>query len=247
MKLEVKEIAETNLCSKCNLIFFKNYREIVRCRKTLGVSPAECRAYKEFTGLERRFLRESGLPEKLLTELYTVQYRETAPLLYMKNKMKELLHGRWFMFIGGTGLGKSFAAAWGFRTFLRVKFTVDWISNLRGSLYWIPVRKIETFIRFSENQTEFYEKVKNASLVVLDDLGEESPDGKPNWKTKYIGYLIEERYDRNRPTIFTTNLAITPETKERVISALYGKRVFSRLEEVCTYKGFTGEDLRKTK
>jgi len=241
------ETSTKTLCSKCSLIFFRNYGEIRECMKGEGINPADCRTYREYTELEKRFLRESGLPEKLLTELYTAEYRKTEPLLYMKEKMKELLRGRWFMLIGGTGLGKSFAAGWAFRSFLRRKFTVDWVTNLRGSLYWIPVRRIETFLRFSESQAEFYEKVKNASLLVLDDLGEESPDGKPNWKTKYIGYLIEERYDRNRPTLFTTNLQITPHTKEEIITRLYGKRVYSRLEEVCTYKGFTGVDLRKIK
>ena len=245
---EVMKTAEkTILCDKCSLIYFNGFRDINGCRKFHKLSHKECRSMREYLSLERRFLSESGAPERLLDSLYHPPYAELESLLYMKGKMKELLSGRWFMLIGKTGLGKSFAAAWAMRTFLRVKFSIEWISNLKGSFYWIPVRRVETFIKLSEQQVEFYEKVKNATLVVLDDIGEEAPDGKPNWKTRYISYLIEERYDRNKPTIFTTNLQITPENKERIISTLYGKRVFSRLEEVCTYKGFLGEDIRKTK
>ena len=244
LRVKIPKQAE-NLCKKCSLIYFSRYSEIRDCMKDMGIKPSECRAYREYTELEKRFLKESGVPEKLITAIYTAEYIKTDPLLYVKEKMWELLSGKWLMLIGGTGLGKSFAAAWAFRTFLRQKFSVEWVSNLRGYLYWIPVRKIETFIKLTQQQVEFFEMVRNASLLVLDDLGEEAPDGKPNWKTKYVAYLIEERYDRNRPTIFTTNLPLTPHNKEEVISRLYGKRVFSRLEEVCIYKGFKGTDLRR--
>jgi DNA replication protein DnaC len=233
-------------CEDCSIVFFKKYSQIVRCRRECRVSPADCRATRTYVSFERRFLKECGIPERLLSHLYACAYKETDTLQFAIEKMRDLIYRkRWFMLIGEPGLGKSFAAAWMLRAFMRSQLAIEYIEHLKGGFYWIPARRIDTFIRTPDVQVDFYERVKNATLVVVDDLGDESPDEKRNWKTRYIAYLIEERYDANKPVIFTTNLQITPSVKEEIISSLYGERVYSRLCEVCTFKTFYGEDLRK--
>ena len=79
LKVKIPKQAE-NLCKKCSFIYFSRYSEIRDCMKDMGIKPSECRAYREYTELEKRFLKESGVPEKLITAIYTcLLYTSPSP------------------------------------------------------------------------------------------------------------------------------------------------------------------------
>jgi DNA replication protein DnaC len=74
-----------------------------------------------------------------------------------------------------------------------------------------------------------------ADLVVLDDLGREKVT---DWATERLYVLVNERYNRRRPTIVTTNYS-PDELANRGYDALV-----SRLVEGATVVRMTGKDHR---
>ena len=87
-----------------------------------------------------------------------------------------------------------------------------------------------------EEWLAFERKLKNTSLLILDDLGAEYQKG---WVSTKIDAIISERYNRCRPTIITTNLSLA-QMKET-----YAERIIDRLRSTCLNLTFCGESLRK--
>ncbi|WP_242954805.1 ATP-binding protein [Clostridium massiliodielmoense] len=80
--------------------------------------------------------------------------------------------------------------------------------------------------------------LQNADLLIIDDLGTE-PDIP--WTRSMLYQIIEKRNSSELPIIITTNIRID-ELKER-----YDYRTYSRLTEMCSFIGNTGNDIRKIK
>lgn len=74
-----------------------------------------------------------------------------------------------------------------------------------------------------------------ASVLVLDDLGAERPT---DWVAERLYVLVNARYEKQLPTVVTTNLA-PDELREAV-----GARVVSRLVEDCELVLVGGKDRR---
>lgn len=137
---------------------------------------------------------------------------------------------------GGTGVGKSFAAAvivsrhlwrmigdaWG-RAW-------EWEPRLResaGRISWLSPYEIATEREWATGAA------KTASLLVLDDLGNE-----PQTAKNVVSGVLSRRYDDRRPTLVTTNLAI-PAIEDR-----YGRFVAERLAEHGLLVSCGDESLR---
>ena len=73
------------------------------------------------------------------------------------------------------------------------------------------------------------------NLLVIDDLGGEY---RTDWSTGLFEEVISGRYDRQRPTIVTTNLA--PDE----IQKGYGDRLWDRLRDVNSVVVLAGESYR---
>ncbi len=63
---------------------------------------------------------------------------------------------------------------------------------------------------------DIFERVRNAPLLVLDDLGAQS--GTP-WADEKLFQLVNHRYNACLPTVITTNLT-TPEMEPRLVSRI---------------------------
>lgn len=82
---------------------------------------------------------------------------------------------------------------------------------------------------------ELVDAAKNAPLLVLDDLGAESPSP---WVVELIYVLINHRYEHMLPTVITTNC------NGRELEEMFGRRVVSRLAEMTTPVNIRAEDYR---
>lgn len=129
--------------------------------------------------------------------------------------------GKGFLYIyGGTGSGKSFAAAWRIYDDLRCRFMQDWDNP--GLWYRHSTCRARWFSAFSVciDRANLYE-AEQAPMLVLDDLGCETEGSKAN--SAILNELIGVRYNFERPTIITSNIA--PEE----LSRRYQPRMYERL------------------
>lgn len=133
----------------------------------------------------------------------------------------------WLLLSGPTGCGKSMAAAsipaeYTCADFMRADELVRVFSSMFGDQY------------------EQQQKLRDASLLVIDDLGCELDSAR--MLPTLLDLLDSRQSARNRPTIVTTNL--TPAAfRERYAN----DRLNSRMAELVRWEGLTGPDLRRAK
>lgn len=134
------------------------------------------------------------------------------------------------LFWGNVGTGKSFAAA------CIANYLLD-----RG----VPVM-MTSFVKLlsliqngDEKEAYIISRLNSAKLVIFDDLGAER---NTDYALEKIYNIIDSRYQRELPIIFTTNLTITEmknETDNRY------KRIYDRVFENIYPMQFTGPSWRR--
>lgn len=134
---------------------------------------------------------------------------------------------------GGVGCGKSHLA---------VAILKGVIAKGYSGLYYNSpdlMRDIRaTFDRDSEvKEDDLLEEVTTTDLLVFDDVGAENVTG---FVLDRFYLIINERYEGCKPVIITTNL------DEPTLENRLGKRIVSRLSEMCeTFGPFPEEDWRR--
>ena len=144
-------------------------------------------------------------------------------------------NGKGFLYIyGGTGSGKSFAAAWRVYDDNFQKLMRYW--DTPGRWNQLSICRARWFSAYSVciDRANLYE-AEQAPMLVLDDLGcdVETPTNKAT-----INELIGVRYNFERPTIITSNL--NPED----ISRRYMPRMYERLVQSNNFVDAGMESLR---
>jgi DNA replication protein DnaC len=143
-------------------------------------------------------------------------------------KDPQVKQGSSLLFSGPVGTGKTYQAWAAVRALL--------LSGVRCD--WRVVRMASMFRQLRPNggqpESEFGEFAR-CGLLVLDDLGATRGSG---WEEETLTELIDERYEEMRPTLVITNA-------EEGLSALVGRRIASRLDQMCMPIAFTGKDRRR--
>ena len=132
---------------------------------------------------------------------------------------------------GPVGTGKTYQAYGAVRALAAASVRAQWVLITAADLYGAlrPRAGIDSEAEFR--------RIASARLLVLDDLG----SAKGSEWTEEVDYrLVNDRYERQAATIFTTNL-LPGELPGRL-----GRRVASRLNEMCTMVPLTGRDRRVT-
>jgi DNA replication protein DnaC len=123
----------------------------------------------------------------------------------------------WLVFMGETGCGKTHLAAaivnYRYEMGKPALFVVvpDFLDHLRSAFN--PESKV--------SYDQLFESVKTASLLVLDDFGEQSTNP---WVKEKLYQLINYRYNSRLPTVITTRLSLD-EIKEEVDSSISSRLV----------------------
>jgi DNA replication protein DnaC len=151
---------------------------------------------------------------------------------YLKNWEENKEAGRGLYFCGGVGTGKTHLAVAVMNELMQRKrvpslfVTVpEFLDNLREA-YMIPGRDLD----------EWMDAVKNAELLVFDDLGAEKPNP---WVRERIFVIVNHRYRETLPTLFTSNIG------PRDLAAQLGERTASRIIAMCEWISLEGEDHRE--
>lgn len=134
------------------------------------------------------------------------------------------------LFVGGTGLGKTFLSACIARTVADRGFSVAYetAAHLFGNLEKARFNPTEDSRREAE-------KYAACDLLILDDLGTEMPG---QFVTAALYSLLNDRILAGKPTVISTNLNVEE------MSRRYSPQIASRLHGGFTRLTFVGEDIR---
>src|SRR5215208_1691945 len=139
---------------------------------------------------------------------------------YLEHWQENREAGKGIYFCGGVGVGKTHLAVAVMNELIQRKrvpslfVTVpELLDNLRGA-YNDPGRDLD----------EWMDAVKNADLLVLDDLGSEKAT---QWVQERLYVIVNHRYREALPTIFTSNVG------GKDLFAQLGERTASRIIAMC--------------
>jgi len=137
------------------------------------------------------------------------------------------------LFVGGTGLGKTFLSACIARAVADRGYSV--VYETATHLF----TKLEQakFNPNDENRREA-DRFTACDLLILDDMGTEMPG---QFVTAALYSLLNDRLLGNKPTVISTNLNADE------LSRRYSPQIASRLQGSFTMLPFVGEDIRVLK
>ncbi len=137
------------------------------------------------------------------------------------------------LFVGGTGLGKTFLSACIARAVAERGYSV--VYETAGHLF----AKLEQ-AKFGggEDARREAQKYHDCDLLILDDLGTEMPG---QFVTAALYGLLNDRILYNKPMVISTNLNVDE------MSRRYSPQIASRLHGSFSRLTFVGEDIRVMK
>ena len=136
---------------------------------------------------------------------------------------------------GASGLGK---------THLAIGLLKKRMERGRTGLFVVVPELMESLrrcLREGGDDFEILQALYNVDCLVLDDLGAEKAT---EWVAERLYLVINQRYLSNSMTIITSNCTLQ-EVKERL--GEQGKRITSRVLEMCKIIPLVGDDYRRLK
>ena len=137
------------------------------------------------------------------------------------------------LFVGGTGLGKTFLSACVARAVADRGYSVMYESA--GHLF---AKLEQAKFSGSEEARREADKLNRCDLLILDDLGTEMPG---QFVTAALYTLINDRLLENKPMVISTNLNLDE------LARRYSPQIASRLRGSFQLLTFVGEDIRVMK
>jgi DNA replication protein DnaC len=160
------------------------------------------------------------------------------------------------LFLGPVGVGKTHLAVGIMQELIRSKGVPCLFYDYRELL-----KEIQNSYNSSVQTTEMevLRPVMEAEIVVLDELGAVKPS---EWVWDTVSLVLNTRYNENRTTIITSNLADLPPreaagddsrsasaarraSSESTLGDRITERMRSRLHEMCRKIEMNGEDFRQ--
>lgn len=217
-----------------------------KCGGTGYVGAAMCECLKELCRQEQKkelaALLGSGHEsfEKFRLDLYPAQYDDrlkTSPRTLMERTYRDTLaYAQGFscaspslLFVGATGLGKTFLSACIARTVAERGFSVSYapVSRLFAAFEADKFRPDPDASRTAE----FF----SCDLLIIDDLGTEMTT---QFTVSALYQILNTRLLEGRPTIVSTNLPLGD------IAPRYSAQIYSRLLGAYRLYKFYGDDIR---
>jgi DNA replication protein DnaC len=206
---EVEEAAVCPICKGTGVVHPRlpsgetDYSRVIPCRCTLPAREKGRRSrLRKYSGLEARLLQNMTFDSFDWKRVnLPPEQREN-----LKDVFDEALNfakapESWLVFAGVNGCGKTHLAAaianYRLKEGKAVKFVVvpDLLDHLRSTFN--PQSPV--------SYDQLFEEVKNAPLLILDDLGKQTTTP---WAEEKLYQIINHRYNHQLPTVFTTNCSL---------------------------------------
>lgn len=172
-----------------------------------------------------------GVPDLFVAQLYGDDPPdETLPLRACRRWLVVDPRPRSLVLAGSVGTGKSYAAA------LVVCSCRDRSNGDGPGAYFVTADDYAQAVRDRDRRVS--KSARLARVLVLDDLGDEFPDGA-GFHAHTLRQLIAGRHRDGLATIATTNL------DRGQVAKRYGERIADRLGEGGAWLDCPGESLRK--
>jgi DNA replication protein DnaC len=146
--------------------------------------------------------------------------------------------GSSYYIYGPVGSGKTLLAAYMILEAKRVAYMQgkDFPEAILLSIPELLLDIRRTFGKDPESELELINRVCDADLLVLDDLGSEKDT---DWSFQMIYLIINRRYEAMKSTIVTSNLSL-----DGLSDALGDDRISSRLKQMCEIIFLNFKDFR---
>lgn len=177
-------------------------------------------------------LRKDGLPFSLRESTFDKDDGTNTEIMnlakqYAEKWEKMVKKKEGLLFWGGTGSGKTFAAA----------CIANYLIDREIRVMMTPLARILSMD--INDRGQFLENLSRYELLILDDLGSE----RSNQYALEIAYrVIDDRYTLGKPLIVTTNLSLDAI---RTADTIEYQRIYDRIIEMCVPVQFKAESLRR--
>jgi DNA replication protein DnaC len=190
-------------------------------------------------------LKEARIPPRFAhTELETFEPETDSQRSALRKARTFVEHFRLkgvkgLLFYGTNGVGKTHLAIGILKRCVREKGAQAFFFETNQLLKLVR----DTYNRsVEETEMEVLRPILGADLLVLDDLGREQTSP---WVHETLGLVIDTRYNDNKATILTSNLADLDQHDPRSFIFQIGVRSRSRLKEMCDWVEVQGPDRRE--
>lgn len=216
------------------------WTECPECMKERQKKIAERERLEELNKKKESWLK-SNIKEKFFDMTFNDYEVVNDTQKLALEKIKAIANGsnRSLLLLGENGLGKTMLAS---------------LALMQRGGYIFKMYEIITQIKSSYkanssvDEMDILKKLSDCSLLVIDEVGKQfGSDSEKNW----LSYIIDERYECNKPTILICNLKLKREcTEEERNNGLYiehylGRDSVSRLVECADIVSITGDDYRR--
>ena len=184
----------------------------------------DCRYQKNVTSMDvPREIREAKIKD-----IYTDDKQREKVIKWILNYIKEYKKGNFgkgLYLHGNFGCGKTYLVAALFNELAK--------KGAKPVVIYYPefLRKLKE--NFSDDYKNMFNKVKNAELLLIDDIGAETTTC---WnRDEVLGTILQYRMQEKLPTFFTSNLTIEELEKHLASNDIEGKVKARRIIERIKY------------
>lgn len=223
-----------------------------KCKDTGFIGNEKCSCFKQaiadliYAGSNIKSVLEHENFSTFSFKYYSDDYIDEATGLSPLSNMQKIVAGcksfvRHFdtkhdnlLFLGNTGVGKTFLANCIAKELLDRGYTVVYLTAFR--LFEILEKN-----KFGKNEEAAYtasnqfEYILDCDLLIIDDLGTELNN---SFTTSQLYLIINERLLKQKSTIISTNLSLDN------LNNNYGERINSRIISNYSIRRIVGEDIR---
>jgi len=226
-----------------------------RCKDTGFIGNEKCRCFKQaiadmiYEGSNLKSVLERENFSTFSFKYYSDDYIDESIGLSPLSNMQKIVAGcksfiRHFdkkhdnlLFLGNTGVGKTFLANCIAKELLDRGYTVIYLTAFRlfDILEKYKFGKEDDNSLTAANQFEY---ILDCDMLIIDDLGTELSN---SFTTSQLYLIINERLLRQKSTLISTNLSLDN------LNANYSERIYSRIISNYCIRRIVGEDIRLQK